>query len=61
MVYVAATGGVDIAGYLFTIFVGQFVGRKWAAFFFFVWSGISMAILLAIPIGKYFWVTLICF
>lgn len=52
VVYVASTGAVDIVAYSITIFLLRHVGRKWACFSNFAWSGICMFVLLAIPVGN---------
>lgn len=53
VIYVAATGCVDLLAYSFTVVLLRFVGRKWACFSYFATAGICMLILIAVPLGKF--------
>lgn len=52
MIYVAATGFVDIFAYLFTVAILKFVGRKVSSFALFAFSGLCLLSLLAVPQGN---------
>lgn len=51
VVYVAATGGVDITGIVASMILLRFVGRKLSIFLLYALSSLCLLILLAIPRG----------
>lgn len=51
VVYVAATGGVDIAGIIVSMVLLRFMGRKPSIFVLYALSGTCLLSLLAIPRG----------
>lgn len=48
VMYVAATGLVDIVAYIFTVVILKFVGRKVSSFVLFAFAGLCLMGLLAI-------------
>lgn len=51
MVYVLATGAVDIAAYLGGILLLRCLGRKWSCFWAFALAGAAMLAILVMPAG----------
>lgn len=49
VVYVSATGGVDICAYLIGILLLAYIGRKWSCFWSFAMAGVCMLAILVIP------------
>lgn len=51
-VYIAATGCIDILGYITSIIFLRYIGRKLSSMLLFGVSGLSMLLLLAVPLGE---------
>lgn len=49
VVYVSATGAVDICAYLSGVLLLAYIGRKWSCFWSFVLAGVCMLAILVIP------------
>lgn len=52
-VYIAATGCIDLLGYVTSIIFLRYMGRKVSSYLLFGVSGLSMLLLLAVPLGNF--------
>ncbi|KAM8706358.1 hypothetical protein ACLKA7_010609 [Drosophila subpalustris] len=54
--YIIATGVVDIPSYLVPVIMLRFTGRRITTMFLFVWTGISLLLVLSVPSGSTTWI-----
>ncbi|XP_034487324.1 organic cation transporter protein [Drosophila innubila] len=54
--YIIATGVVDIPSYLVPVIMLRFTGRRITTMFLFMWTGISLLLVLAVPTGSTTWI-----
>ncbi|KAH8312740.1 hypothetical protein KR044_012612 [Drosophila immigrans] len=54
--YIIATGVVDIPSYLVPVIMLRFTGRRITTMFLFMWTGISLLLVLSVPAGSTTWI-----
>ncbi|XP_068157504.1 organic cation transporter protein [Drosophila tropicalis] len=54
--YIVATGVVDIPSYLVPVIMLRFTGRRITTSFLFLWTGISLLLVLSVPAGSTTWI-----
>ncbi|KAH8347203.1 hypothetical protein KR059_006577 [Drosophila kikkawai] len=54
--YIIGTGLVDIPSYLVPVIMLRFTGRRITTMFLFLWTGVSLLLVLAVPAGNTTWV-----
>ncbi|XP_034662428.1 organic cation transporter protein [Drosophila subobscura] len=54
--YIVATGLVDIPSYLVPVIMLRFTGRRITTSFLFLWTGVSLLLVLAVPTGSTTWI-----
>ncbi|XP_060648149.1 organic cation transporter protein [Drosophila nasuta] len=56
--FIIATGLVDIPSYLVPVFMLRFTGRRITTMFLFMWTGVSLLLVLAVPAGNTTWIVI---
>ncbi|XP_017047168.1 organic cation transporter protein [Drosophila ficusphila] len=54
--YIIATGLVDIPSYLVPVVMLRFTGRRLTTMFLFLWTGVSLLLVLSVPAGSTTWI-----
>ncbi|KAH8367065.1 hypothetical protein KR200_006933 [Drosophila serrata] len=54
--YIIGTGLVDIPSYLVPVIMLRFTGRRITTMFLFLWTGVSLLLVLAVPAGSTTWI-----
>ncbi|XP_015037369.2 organic cation transporter protein isoform X2 [Drosophila pseudoobscura] len=54
--YIVATGLVDIPSYLVPVIMLRFTGRRITTMFLFMWTGVSLLLVLSVPAGSTTWI-----
>ncbi|EDW67546.1 organic cation transporter protein [Drosophila virilis] len=54
--YIIATGVVDIPSYLVPVIMLRYTGRRITTMFLFMWTGVSLLLVLAVPAGSTTWI-----
>ncbi|EDV90529.1 organic cation transporter protein [Drosophila grimshawi] len=54
--YIIATGVVDIPSYVVPVIMLRFTGRRITTMFLFIWTGVSLLLVLCVPAGSTTWI-----
>jgi len=54
--YIIGTGLVDIPSYLVPVVMLRFAGRRLTTMFLFLWTGVSLLLVLSVPAGSTTWI-----
>ncbi|KAH8247011.1 hypothetical protein KR032_006820 [Drosophila birchii] len=54
--YIIGTGLVDIPSYLVPVIMLRYTGRRITTMFLFLWTGVSLLLVLAVPAGSTIWI-----